>query len=102
MFRNICFVAGKNAIILVLLIEEISFRPELSSPPLFRIQGGGPLSITNGGVGEMEILVSNIGLYEWQLIRNDNDNSKDHIMDGTSKDDLIDSLPKDDFMTIIG
>ena len=50
----------------------------------------------------MEILVSNIGLYEWQLIRNDNDNSKDHIMDGTSKDDLIDSLPKDDFMTIIG
>ena len=44
----------------------------------------------------------NIGLYEWQLIRNDNDHSKDHIMDGTSKDDLMDSLPKDDFMTIIG
>ena len=84
-------------------IKEISFRPELSSPPLFRIQGGGgPLSITNGGGGWTEILVSNIGLYEWQLIRNDNDNSKDHIMDGTSKDDLIDSLPKDDFMTIIG
>jgi hypothetical protein len=44
---------------------------------------GGPLSITNGGVGWMEILVLNIGLYEWQLIRNVSDNSKDHIMDGT-------------------
>ena len=32
----------KNAIILVLLIEEISHRPELPSPPRFRIQGGYP------------------------------------------------------------
>ena len=32
----------KNAIPLVLLIEEISLRPELSSPPRFRIQGGYP------------------------------------------------------------
>ena len=35
-------VEEKNAIILVLPIEEISLRPELSSPspPRFRIQGG--------------------------------------------------------------
>ena len=32
----------KNAIILVLPIEEISLRPELSSPARFRIQGGYP------------------------------------------------------------
>ena len=30
------------AIPLVLPIEEISLRPELSSPPRFRIQGGSP------------------------------------------------------------
>ena len=30
----------KNAILLVLPNEEISLRPELSSPPRFRIQGG--------------------------------------------------------------
>ena len=30
----------KNAILLVLPIEEISLRPELSSSPRFRIQGG--------------------------------------------------------------
>ena len=30
----------KNAILLVLPIEEISLQPELSSPPCFRIQGG--------------------------------------------------------------
>ena len=32
----------KNAILLVLPNEEISLRPELSSPPRFRIQGGYP------------------------------------------------------------
>ena len=32
----------KNAIPLVLPIEEISLRPELSSPARFRIQGGSP------------------------------------------------------------
>ena len=49
----------KNAIPLVLPIEEISFQPELSSPPRFRIQGGrGPLSVTHQ---QTEILVSNIG-----------------------------------------
>ena len=32
----------KNAIPLVLPIEEISLRPELSSPARFRIQGGYP------------------------------------------------------------
>ena len=36
----------KNAIPLVLPIEEISLRPELSSPPRFRIQGP-PLSVTH-------------------------------------------------------
>ena len=30
-----------NVILLVLPIEEISLRPELSNPPPFRIQGGG-------------------------------------------------------------
>ena len=30
----------KNAILLVLPIEEISLQPELSSPPHFRTQGG--------------------------------------------------------------
>ena len=33
---------GENAILLVLPIEEISLRPELSSPARFRIQGGSP------------------------------------------------------------
>ena len=36
----------KNAILLVLPIEEISLRPELSSPARFRFQGGGTLSVT--------------------------------------------------------
>ena len=50
--------------LLVLPFEEISIRPEISSRPCFRIQGG-PLSMTNGQTEEwriMEILVSNIGL----------------------------------------
>ena len=34
--------AEKNAILLVLTNEEISLRPELVSPPHFRIQGGSP------------------------------------------------------------
>ena len=38
--KNI-FFAEKNAIILVLPSEEISLLPELSTPPRFRIQGGG-------------------------------------------------------------
>ena len=42
----------KHAIPLVLPIEEISLRPELSSQPRFRIQGG-TLSVTeqDGGGG---------------------------------------------------
>ena len=51
------FRPKKNAIPLVLPIEEISLRPELSSPPRFRIQGGSPERDTR-----TEILVSNIGL----------------------------------------
>ena len=35
-------VSEKNAIFLVLPIEEICLWPELSSPPRFRIQGGSP------------------------------------------------------------
>ena len=38
-FENILF-AKKNSIFLVLPIEEISLRPELSSPGPFRFQGG--------------------------------------------------------------
>ena len=53
-----------KAILLVLLIKEISLQRELSSPPHFRIQGGGggrgTLSVTNGGRSP-EIFVSNIG-----------------------------------------
>ena len=40
----------KNAIILVLPFKEISLRPELSSPPRFRIQGGYPERDTAGAV----------------------------------------------------
>ena len=36
---KIFFFARKNAILLVLPIEQISLRPEFSSPPRFRIQG---------------------------------------------------------------
>ena len=36
------FTEKKNGIPLVLPIEEISLRPELSSPARFRIQGGSP------------------------------------------------------------
>ena len=39
----------KNAIILVLPIEEISLQPELSRPLRFRIQGGGTVSFTKDG-----------------------------------------------------
>ena len=41
----------KNAILLVLPIEEISLRPELSSSPRFRIQGGYPGCDGGGGGG---------------------------------------------------
>ena len=37
-----------NAILLVLPLQEISLRPELSSPPRFRIQGVGTVSFTKG------------------------------------------------------
>ena len=40
--RKKIFAEKKNAILLVLPIEEISFRPKLSSPARFRIQGGYP------------------------------------------------------------
>ena len=46
------FFFQKNAIILVLLINEIRLQPELSSPPRFKIQGGGPLSVTDGRTDE--------------------------------------------------
>ena len=51
----------EDFILLVLLFKGVSLRPELSSLPRFRIQGG-PLSVTDGGEGWLEILVSNIGL----------------------------------------
>ena len=42
--KSFFFVEKKkeNGILLVLEIEEISLRPELSRPPRFRIQGGSP------------------------------------------------------------
>ena len=50
-------------LLLVWPFEDICFRPKLSSPPYFRIQGGS-LSVTKGGGeeggGRAEILVSNI------------------------------------------
>ena len=49
----------KNAISLVLPNEEISLRPELSSPPRFRIQGGYPERDIQTNEGRTkEILVS--------------------------------------------
>ena len=53
----------KNATLLVLPIEEISFWPELSSPARFRIKGGGvPWALRRRSLdGRTEILVSNIG-----------------------------------------
>ena len=42
----------KNAFLLVLPIEEISLRPELSSPAHFRNQGGSPERDGGGGGGE--------------------------------------------------
>ena len=55
----------KNAFPLVLTIEEISLRPELSSPASFRFQGGYPErdGRTNGRTdgGTKEILVSYFG-----------------------------------------
>ena len=41
-FWKVIFFAEKeeNAIVLVLPFVDISLRPELSSPPHFRIQGG--------------------------------------------------------------
>ena len=54
-FENI-FFAKKNAISLVLLIEEISLQPELSSQFPFRIQGA-----WSEHYARTKILVSNIG-----------------------------------------
>ena len=54
----------KNAISLVLPIEEISLRPDLSSSARFRIQGGYPELDGGGGRTDgrtKEILVSNLG-----------------------------------------
>ena len=56
-FENIFFVAEKKESLLVLPNEEISLRPELSSPPRFRIQGGSP----ERDERTKEILVSNFG-----------------------------------------
>ena len=62
--------AKKNAIILVLLIEEISLRPELSIPPVSDVRGvPWALGRTDGG-GQMEILVSYIWFWKWWLENN--------------------------------
>ena len=60
-FKNLKILfSAKNANLLVLPIEEISIRPELSSPPRFRVQGGWSERERRTD-GQMEILVSNIG-----------------------------------------
>ena len=41
-FWKYFFLQNKKAILLVLPIEEISLRPDLSSPPRFRTHGGYP------------------------------------------------------------
>ena len=57
----------KNAILLVLPIEDISLRPELSSPPRFRIQGRYPerYGRTEGQTDgrRTAIIVFNIGFF---------------------------------------
>ena len=45
----------KNAIILVLPNEEISLRPELSSPAHFRFQGGSPERDGGGAAGNPRV-----------------------------------------------
>ena len=65
--------------LLVLLFKKISLRPELSSPPYFRIQGGspqiyslesnqGPLSVTEEKDKETAIIVSNIDFRNYILV----------------------------------
>ena len=45
-----------NIILLVFKYLDYAIRPELSSPPRFRIQGGGPLSVTEEHGGERKSL----------------------------------------------
>ena len=56
---------------LVSTFQEISFSPELSSTPRFRIQGWGSLSVTNGA-RRMENLLEKMqkGLIKMQEIQN--------------------------------
>ena len=70
-FESNIFFAKKrrrNAILLVLPIEEISFRPELSSPPCFWFQAGWSERYkgwrTKDGEQRTEILMSNIGFLQ--------------------------------------
>ena len=50
----------QKAILLVLLFEEISIRPELSSPPGFRIQGGSLRCLLHGFVPDINCRVVNM------------------------------------------
>ena len=45
-----------NIILLVFKYLDYTIQPELSSPPRFRIQGGGPLSVTEEHGGERKSL----------------------------------------------
>ena len=61
-FKNF-FLQKKNAILLVLIIEEISLWPELSSPPPVSEYRGVGLSVTEkSGRRRAENLVFNLGL----------------------------------------
>ena len=61
------FFSTKNAILLILTIDEFSPGPELSSPTRFKIQGGGyaerygEFQTEKYGRRGTEILVSNLG-----------------------------------------
>ena len=57
-------LSKKNAILLVLLFEEISLRPELFSPPPFQNPGGVPWAWRSP-----EILVSNLGWMKKKTLR---------------------------------
>ena len=66
-FLKILFVCRrkKNAITLVLPIEEISLRPELSSQARFRIQGGYPERDGGGAGRKSSCLILDIKLLDF-------------------------------------
>ena len=58
----------KNVIVLVFQYKDDAIRPELSSPPRFKIQGGGTLSVMKSEVRRTGILVSNFGCLMYYIL----------------------------------